>query len=155
MLYGMLTTTCRTAVWPDMQEPQDDLSITLWDARKQFGGAVRGLECIEADGSPVTFEVTGFAVSSRKARANIRLLGIQSEKDGSLVLAVRKPYISLHSNRQRGFTTNCIADESVVQISERSQDVIHKYLPRSKIDEVDVPLHRALRLRGHVKVIRT
>lgn len=167
ILYGTLIITCRNAVWPELQEPRDDLSITLWDTRylKQFGSAVRGLECIEANGSPVTFEVTGFTFSSKKSRANVRLLGIQSEKDGSLVLAVRKPYIPLFSDRQRVCNASGSADDSVGQIvsvvdkGKRSQELQDPlggdYVPARKVDEVDVPLQRPMRLRGHVKIIRT
>lgn len=136
----------------------------LWDTRylRQFGNAIRGLECIEAAGAPVTFEVTGFTVSSKAPRANVRLLGIQSEQDGTLVLAVRKPHIPLHCKRQSSESNN--VDAAMGQrsaVTYKGQDMAElKYRPlqeqrNSKMSEVDVPLQRPLRLRGHVEVIRT
>lgn len=97
-------------------------------------------------------------------RANVRLLGIQSEQDGTLVLAVRKPHIPLHCKRLQFRESNSFVDAAMRQrsaVTYKGQDMAElKYRPleehrNTKTSEVDVPLQRPLRLRGHIEVIRT
>ena len=153
-----------------LKQLPDRPGVTLWDSRypKQFGTEIRGLECIEAEGSPVAFEVTGFTVSSNAARANVRLLVMQSELDGSLVLAVRKPHITLlrgsqcryliHMGSVTGLEqdhidgSNCTAfGQTAVATSDKmawSEGGEH-----GECAEVDWPLKRPLRLHGRVEII--
>eukprot|EP00892_Ulva_mutabilis_P003738 jgi/Ulvmu1/1736/UM117_0013.1 len=151
-----------------MQQLPADPCITLWDSEypKHYGSEIRGLECVEAQGAPVAFEVTGFTVTSKRARANVRLLGMQSDLDGSLVLAVRRPYIPLfrgshpRSHDQTQATPRQAQTWSnVLKATGGGREGSARYHGPKQTGsgedvEIDIPLRRPLRMRGHVDVIR-